>query len=302
MSISNFGELKTSVQNWLGGRSDQTSRIPEWIKLAEDRIAQDLRIRAMEASADMLWKATTSITADEVAGTANAITFTPATAATSYAFADTYKYTSKLDNTGSSGVTVEISSLGTRAIKKYEEGAKQALEAGDLRNSIGYRLYDDGTDFILTPPGGAPLPTRFVALRRQYLDVETGRRLPFVSATTFWYTAAASQSSQPEMFTIEGDLMIVAPITASTISARALIWKRFATLSADSDTNWIIDNAGNLLLYGALLEAATYLKDGADVLKYANLYEDMVDRIKEADRKDRYPAGPLESRSDVAGP
>jgi len=300
MSISNYGELKTAVANWLGGRSDQTSRIPEWIKLAEDRIAQDLRVRGMEAGADILWKKTVSITAAEVAGTGDVITFTPATAVTSYAFADTYKFTAEADNTTT--VTVNISGLGAKTVKKYEEGAKQTLDAGDIRNSIEYRLYYDGTDFLLTPPGAAPLPTRFVALRRMYLDVSTGRRLPFAPATMFWTFAAASQSAQPEMFTIEGDLVIVAPLPASTISARALIWKRFATLSADADTNWVIDKASNLILYGSLLEAAIYLKDGGAVLKYAALYEDTLGRIKEADRRDRYPAGPLEARSDVAGP
>ena len=42
MAISTYGELKTAIENWLGGRTDQTSRVPEWISQAEDRIAQEL--------------------------------------------------------------------------------------------------------------------------------------------------------------------------------------------------------------------------------------------------------------------
>ena len=52
MSVSNYGELKTAVANWLE-RSDLTSRIPEFIAFGEDRIGTDLRVRAMETSADV---------------------------------------------------------------------------------------------------------------------------------------------------------------------------------------------------------------------------------------------------------
>lgn len=43
MSITNYSELKTSVANWLH-RSDLTSNIPDFIQLAEYRMARDLRI------------------------------------------------------------------------------------------------------------------------------------------------------------------------------------------------------------------------------------------------------------------
>ena len=59
MSIDNYGELKTAVANWIQ-RSDLTSRIPEFIALAEDRIGLDLRVRAMETSADITISAQTA--------------------------------------------------------------------------------------------------------------------------------------------------------------------------------------------------------------------------------------------------
>lgn len=63
MSITTYAELKTAVANWLD-RSDLTSRIPEFIALTESAInygirgptnwvAEPLRIRSMEASADI---------------------------------------------------------------------------------------------------------------------------------------------------------------------------------------------------------------------------------------------------------
>jgi hypothetical protein len=51
MAITNYGELKTAVENWRT-RPDGfiTARIPEYIALGEARIFTDLRVREMEAS------------------------------------------------------------------------------------------------------------------------------------------------------------------------------------------------------------------------------------------------------------
>ena len=48
MAISDYGELKTAVANWLD-RDDLTDRIPEFISLAEARFNRVLRLRSMEA-------------------------------------------------------------------------------------------------------------------------------------------------------------------------------------------------------------------------------------------------------------
>ncbi len=46
MSITTYAELQTAVANWLN-RTDLTSRIPEFISLAEARINRELRVRRM---------------------------------------------------------------------------------------------------------------------------------------------------------------------------------------------------------------------------------------------------------------
>jgi len=52
MAISTYAELQTAVSNWLD-RSDLSSRVPEFIALAEGRIARKLRIREMETESDV---------------------------------------------------------------------------------------------------------------------------------------------------------------------------------------------------------------------------------------------------------
>lgn len=52
MAISTYAELQTAVSNWLH-RADLSSRIPEFINIAEARIARKLRIREQETEADV---------------------------------------------------------------------------------------------------------------------------------------------------------------------------------------------------------------------------------------------------------
>lgn len=49
MAINTYSGLKTSLANWLA-RDDLTSYLDDFIDLAEERLARDLRIRAMEAT------------------------------------------------------------------------------------------------------------------------------------------------------------------------------------------------------------------------------------------------------------
>ncbi|QLG87648.1 hypothetical protein HQ393_04920 [Chitinibacter bivalviorum] len=50
MSLANYTDLVSSIGNWLK-RDNLTAVIPDFIALAEARLARDLRVRAMETSA-----------------------------------------------------------------------------------------------------------------------------------------------------------------------------------------------------------------------------------------------------------
>ena len=53
MAIDNYGDLKTHMGLILKDQVNLVSRIPEFISLAEDDVNLDLRVRAMEATADL---------------------------------------------------------------------------------------------------------------------------------------------------------------------------------------------------------------------------------------------------------
>ena len=195
MTINTYATLKTAVANWLGGRSDLTSRIPEFIELAEDRIAHDLRVRAMETSADVTISART-----------------------------------------------------------------------------------------------ASLPTSFLQMRRLYLNVTDVPALEYVSPDNYWKKWGSATSGQPQIYTIEGENLVFAPTPDSTYTGKALYYKRFTALSSDSDDNWILTNARGLYLYGALLEAAPFIRNDPRLAIWSSMFDNTLDRVMAADMRDRHPS------------
>lgn len=288
MAITTYLTLKQAIENWLG-KNDLINRVPEFIALAEDRIAASLRVQAMETSQVLRWEAV--VDGGTVAGTANAITLSGQTGTPS--LGDTFKFTAGATNT--STVTINTS----YAVKRRHGGVKEGLSAGDIVNGAEYRIYFDGTDFLLIPPGGVLLPSNFLEQRRLYLDVSSGKSLDFFDATVFWGREAVNESGQPDIYTIEGDCLVAAPVPDAVYFGRLLYYRRFTALSGATDTNWALTNARGLYLYGAMLEAMVYLEDDAGSSKFAALFDQALKDAHDMDRRSRYPRGALSTRSQV---
>jgi hypothetical protein len=202
-NLSTFAELKLGIANWLG-REELTNRIPEFVAMAEDRIAMDLRVQAMETTSDL------TISSQRVS-----------------------------------------------------------------------------------------FPTGFLEVRRLYLNSSDDKPLDYFVPPVFWTRTFANETGQPDAFTIEGQEFVFAPSPSTTYTGKLLYYKRFTALSAAADTNWILSNARGLLLYGALIEAYTYLEDDAGTLKMAAMYDQLLSRVMNSDKIGRVPRGAQSMRSQV---
>ena len=119
---------------------------------------------------------------------------------------------------------------------------------------------------------------------------------------TFWTRQATNELAPPELYTIEGDYIIFAPVPSTDTNARINYYRGFAAMSADADTNWMFTNARALLLYGSLVEASPFIGNDNRTLTWATLFDQALEDVQEADRKERIPYGPIEARSEVSGP
>lgn len=81
-------------------------------------------------------------------GTANALTLTPDPALTSYAAGNFYYFLSSAANT-SGTVTIDVSALGTKNVKKIGATGKTDLAVGDIQSGVIVGIVYDGTDFVI---------------------------------------------------------------------------------------------------------------------------------------------------------
>src|SRR3990167_5877504 len=290
MAITTLATLITAVDAYLkkGGIYDST-RIPEWITLAEDWLAANLRIRIMEETLDLVISA--PISGGTVGGTANAITLTPTSALAAYALGNFYSFTATGTNTGAT--TVAISGLTATAVQKGD--GTIALEAADIVNGGTYYLYHDGTRFRLMPRGAVPLPRRFLEARRLYLQADPVKILSVLSPLEFWSRYLSSTAGEPEAFTIEGENLILGPVPDTTYYGKLDYYRRLAALDGSSSLTVLTSYRG-LYLYGCLVEGYAFLGDDQNVAKYAMMRDSLLEDIHRADKRGRYSGGSLQMR------
>ncbi len=296
MAINTFTLLRSAISNWLKRDSNQVAddRLKEFVTLAEDRIYTDLRVRSMEAHIDL--RLTAATTVSTVSGT-NTVLLTPSTAATAYTLGDRYNF--ELAGTNTGAVNVNISSLGEKDVKKGEDAGDE-LENEDWIDGNTVEIVYDGTQFVWVPRGGYPLPSRYVEQRRVYLDVDGNKKLDYMTPEQFWIRKGSSETAQPKMYTVEGPYIIFSPLMDKEYFGKFLFFRRFAALSADSDTNWILTNAPGIYLYASLVEAHSFLANGMRALEYATLYQERIDAHSNAFKAGRFPRGRSQIRSEVA--
>ena len=229
MAITTYTELQSSVANWLDSRTDLTTRITEFIALAEDAMALDKRVRcrAMETQGRLVWAA--DLDGGTVGGTANAITLSAQTGTPDYA--ESYTFVAGSTNTGA----VTVNSIN---LQKSYGGIVEALAAGDIRSGQSYRIYYDGTRFLVSPSGGALVPTDYLQFRSIRRDASDFTDMTFLPPDLFWRDAATITTGSPRLLTIEGDWAIVAPSTDTAFAIIINYYRRLTRFSTGTDTNW----------------------------------------------------------------
>jgi len=99
------------------------------------------------------------------------------------------------------------------------------------------------------------------------------------------YTPNASTTGLPKYYArFDNDDFILAPTPNSNYTIELHYYYRPASLTAGADgaTTWISTNAPFALLYGALIEAYTFMKGEPDVVKnYTGLYMQYLERLKD---------------------
>lgn len=134
------------------------------------------------------------------------------------------------------------------------------------------------------------LPTNFLALRN--LQINTTPRLLLRYATPDYLDIIYPHSDiqdKPKFYSFVGGQIQLAPISDAAYTVEIDFYAKW-NLATDS-TNWLLTNAPRCYYYGALMEAAPYLKDDNRIAVWGSLLEKAIQEVITADDEDKFPDG-----------
>jgi len=154
------------------------------------------------------------------------------------------------------------------------------------------------TDPNASEPEFIELPTDFQSMRRIRLTSVTGKpRLQFKTPQQMdeWRYSNGNTTGQPQFFSIFGTELEFAP-TPDGIYTIEMFYRKNIPNLADNTTNWLLSLAPDLYLYGALMEAAPYLKEDARIAVWAAGLKTTLDDLNYLGNISTFNAGPLVMR------
>lgn len=140
------------------------------------------------------------------------------------------------------------------------------------------------------------LPTDFKELRSIHISGDTGGTLDFMDLQDMSNRYPFSNTGVPKFFCITGSSFRFAPRPAGSYTAVVDYYAAITPLSNAAPTNWLLTAHPDAYLYGALLEAAPYMKNQADLSTWAAMFKAVMVDIQSSDEDSKY-AGPLMMRA-----
>lgn len=135
----------------------------------------------------------------------------------------------------------------------------------------------------------ATLPADFLAVDR--LSVPGAYAPRVLLYTTPEQFVSLPATSCPQRYTLMDGLVKVEGGTPAAFTLS--YYKRFATLAADADTNWLLTNCPNVILYSALIEAYAHTKDDARIPTAGRMYAAAANALIDADNAERHSGSTL---------
>lgn len=173
---------------------------------------------------------------------------------------------------------LDTSSYTTLAVKLCEQAIRRDVRVRDMETSATLTITD----------GTASLPTGYLETRRLILDKTSGQSLDYLTPEQMYSAEIYGDSGTATAFTIEGDSFIFRPKNSD--SALLVYYKAYDALSGDSDTNWLMQNAYDVYLFGTAYNLASMIRNMDRAKEYQVMYQMAVDNLNKSESRSRFPA------------
>lgn len=149
-----------------------------------------------------------------------------------------------------------------------------------------------------TALGVIAVPTDFLAWKSVSVDISPNRRLD-PSPLSLMYTRypRGGDTGIPAMIARNVGNFEFGPTPDSNYAIVGTYYAKPTVLRTDSDgINWLVTNAPDLLLYGALLEAEPFLKNDSRIVIWKQFYDEALMAYREFQKDTPLSGGPLQSQ------
>lgn len=147
--------------------------------------------------------------------------------------------------------------------------------------------------------GSCTLPSGFLGLKSIYEDAAQTSQLEQTTPEIF-YGQRMGSSYNRGFYIIEGENIIVG--NGVTSDVRIVYYKKFDPIATASPVTWLLTNAPHAYVYGALLEAAPFLRNDARLQLWHGMFRSIINTLNSADKRDRWGGSALAVRSDSGNP
>ena len=143
------------------------------------------------------------------------------------------------------------------------------------------------------------LPTDFLEMRNIQVNTNPVTALQYVTPQEADRIRSGNLQGGQQFFSIVGNRLELIPVPAETIVVEMVYYSKIPSLSDVSPSNWLLERHYDLYLYGALVQAALYLKD--DPTAWATLFDSALAEIEVEDMRSQFHGTTPQMRGTTIG-
>lgn len=179
----------------------------------------------------------------------------------------------------------------TSYVPDFIRGAEARIAYGGAdpfpSEPLRIRQMEDSTSIAAS--SSISLPGDLLGIRDVYIN--NSRQDPIEPDTPYGARRrySGSDSGTPKFYFLEGESMYLYPPPDTTDQIRILFYKKLTPV--ESGTPWLLTNAPHVYVYGALVEAAPFLRKDARIAMWHGMFKAAVAGLNGTSRAARWPSG-----------
>jgi len=149
------------------------------------------------------------------------------------------------------------------------------------------------------------LPARYLQMRNFQLNSDPIQPLEYITPEMLDRLYGSSTTGKPKAYSLIGEEIQLAPIPDTGYTVEMAYYEKFSPLGDGTGgtvtSNWLTENAPDVLLYGALIEAEPFIRNDERIQLWLTAYKEAIDKIQKADERDRHSGSTMRVRNVYSG-